>query len=294
MIAAPATATMLVFAVVLAVGGWSYWPMLTSLWNEWGNSPDYSHGFLVAPVAFYFLWARRDKAADLPYAPSILGLAPLAIGLVLRYLATLYYVEPVEHASLLFWVAGCCWLVCGGRVLLWALPSIGFLAFMFPLPFRLQDAFSWPLQRLATKASCWVLQTLGQPAFAMGNVIQIEEHHLEVAQACSGLRMMMGFFALCVAYAVLCDRRPWERLLVVASAIPVALACNVLRITVTGLLYAWWDAEVARKFTHDVAGWAMMPVALVFLAGLLWYLDHLFVEAEVTESTILVHHRKQV
>src|SRR4029434_1076694 len=94
-------------------------------------------------------------------------------------------------------------------LLVWCLPSIGFLWFMVPLPFGWETMASLPLQKIATKLSCYALQLLGQPAFAEGNVILLGEHQLEVAQACSGLRLFISVLAVAYGY-VAPLRRGWR------------------------------------------------------------------------------------
>src|SRR5438477_38409 len=38
------------------VGLWAYWPTIADLVSTWNREPDYSHGYLVAPLAVGFLW----------------------------------------------------------------------------------------------------------------------------------------------------------------------------------------------------------------------------------------------
>jgi len=137
---------------------------------------------------------------------------------------------------------------------------------MLPLPFRLEGAMAYPLQRVATKVSTYALQTLGFPALAEGNVIHLEDHEIGVVEACSGLSMLFTFIAMATG-VVLVIRRPWlDKLLIVASAIPISLLVNMIRITVTGVLHEMVGSRLANLVFHDLAGWLMMPMAL----GLLW------------------------
>src|SRR5262249_62161946 len=112
----------------------------------------------------------------------------------------------------------------------WSWPAIAFLFFMIPLPWRVELALGGPLRRAATVASTYVLQTLGQPAYAEGSIIHVEGGQIGVVDACNGLGMLMMFFAFATAVAIL-SRRSWvDRVLLVLSAIPIALAVNVVRI----------------------------------------------------------------
>src|SRR5205823_12397771 len=97
-----------------------------------------------------------------------------------------------------------------------------------------------------TIISTYALQTFGFAAFAEGNVIRMGEVHIGVVEACSGLSMLVIFFALSTAVAIVVSRPLWERLLLAASAIPIALASNVTRITVTGALHKLVGPELAN------------------------------------------------
>jgi exosortase len=165
-------------------------------------------------------------------------------------------------------------------MLRWSFPAIAFLAFMLPLPYRVERFLSLPLQHVAARASCWLLECLGEPAVNEGNVIVLHDARLLVAEACSGMRIFVSVLALAYAYAVLFDRRWWCKLLTLASVLPIAVAVNALRIAVTGLLNARLTTDAAHRFAHDASGWAMLPVAAGMLAVVSWYFGRLIVEAE--------------
>ena len=132
---------------------------------------------------------------------------------------------------------------------------------MVPLPFRVEHALSRPLQQSATSISCWTLQSLGVPAIAEGNAILLDDSRMEIEQACSGLRIFVGIVALAFAYVMVVRRPWWEKTLLLAHSVPVALVANATRIVVTGLLNRWISGEAGHKFNHDAAGWVMIPYA---------------------------------
>jgi len=252
--------------LALAVA-WAYAGTLAELAHRWSNEADYSHGFLVPLVALAILWVRRHALSAASIQGNWWGLAVLALSLAMRLVAE-YGFYPLLHAySLLPALAGICLLV-GGRTLFhWAWPAIAFLVFMIPLPGFVKAGLSLPLQRTATVLSSYLLQALGQPAAARGNILQIEDFQLEVVAACSGLRLLMTITALVTAYAMLAPR-PWkEKLLLVVGAIPIAVLANALRLTATGLLGRYLSGEAAKRAAHDGAGWLMIPltVGLVYL-----------------------------
>jgi exosortase len=275
------SATWIGAGAVLAIAfTWSYWPTLVKLVDAWNRQPDYSHGYFVVPLALLFLWARREKFPGWPDRMAWPGLILIALSIAVRMSGARYYVDAIDAWSILFWVAGVVWLLGGWRVLRWSLPSIVFLWFMIPLPFRAERWLSLPLQRVATKLSCWTLQTFGEPALAEGNTILIRDFRLEVAQACSGLRIFVGIVALAFAYLVLVRRTWWEKVLLIVSIGPIAIIANATRIVVTALLSQWASDEAAQKFTHDFSGWVMIPFAAGLFALVLWYVGKLVREVE--------------
>jgi exosortase len=254
----------LVPAVALA---WAFADTFEDLHHTWATNPQYSHGFLVPLFALYLLWIRRQRIDGVPLRPSWWGLPVLAVGMALRLYGAYFFYTWLETVALVPCIAGAI-LTAGGRsAWRWAWPSVLFLLFMIPLPYRLATSLSDPLQRFATITSTFVMQTCGLPALAEGNVILLNDAEIGIVEACNGLRMLVVFFALSAAVALLVRRPLIDRLIIVASAIPIALIANIARITATGALHEFTDGATANAFFHDVAGWLMMPLALALLAA---------------------------
>lgn len=267
-----------------AAFAWAYWPTLVELVAAWNREPDYSHGFLVFPVALYMLWVRRHTFPGLPSRLRWSGLVLILGSIGVRYGAALMYAQAPDAWSMLLWLAGVVVLFCGWRGLQWSWPAVAFLWFMAPLPYGAEHALSRPLQHVATLLSTWSLQCLGLPALAEGNTILIDQVQLEVEQACSGLRIFVGIVALAFVYVVLVRRSWWVRLLLVLSVIPVALVANAARIVATGVIYQWVADQSGRKLVHDVSGWLMIPLAATLFAVVLWYVGKLI--REVPEMSV--------
>jgi exosortase len=267
----------LLLALFLAVIGlWAYWPTLLGLARRWSEDPQYSHGYIVPAIALLLLWHRRER---FPAAGGHIwwwGLIPLLVGTGLRLAAAWLRIDWLDAVSMLVSISGVCALLGGPPLLLWAWPAAVLLCFMLPLPYRAEVALAQPLQRIATVASTYALQTIGFPAVAEGNIIVIDNLRIGVLEACSGLGMLMTFFALSTAFALMVQRPVLDRLILTVSAIPIGVCVNVIRITVTGVLHKTVGSAIANAVFHDLAGWLMMPVAL----GLLWlemrYLCRLF------------------
>jgi len=281
--------SMLIIAAVASsvILVWSYWPTWVSLVTLWEREPDYSHGWFVIPIAAYLLWSFKDSMPPVRSTLSWGGLVMLGCVALLRVFARFAYFDFLDGWTIPLTAIGLAWVFGGKQWAYWALPALGFLFFMIPLPFRIENELSQPLQWIATNASCYTLQLLGQPAIAEGTTILLGDQILEVERACSGLRIFMGVFALAYVYAVLVRRSWWERILLVLAAVPIALISNAARIIATGLCFQWFSGETARHFSHDLAGYVM----IVFAAGLfgltLLYLRWLVQDAQTMDQASL-------
>ncbi|MDG2382736.1 MAG: exosortase/archaeosortase family protein [Pirellulaceae bacterium] len=276
--------------VALAISfAWAYWDTIRELVATWEREPDYSHGFLVVPFALGFLWVRRSDLPRISPAPNAWGIGLIVVSVVFRWVGLRYAFDSFDGYSMIIWLSGAVLLVGGRQLFFWTMPAVLFLFFMVPLPFQVERLLSVPLQRVATALSCFSLQCLGQPAFAEGTTILLGTHELHVEQACSGMRIFVGAFALAFAYLIASRRELWEQALLLCCVVPIALVANASRITITGLLYRYaTDSEVAQKFNHDSAGWVMILIAATLFALTQRYLMCLVRQVEVMRLDDLV------
>lgn len=274
-------AGLIVGGLIMLVGMfWAYWHTFAQMLHQWRHQPDYSHGYLVLPIAIFFLWRRRSSLPWGSLRPDLWGGALLLLAGAIRGVAGAYYLQPLDGWTIPVWVAGSVCLLYGRACLWWSLPAIVFLWFMVPIPYSAERWLSVPLQGVATRLSTATLVSLGQPAIAEGHTILLAEQSLFVEDACSGLRILVGIFALAFAFALFSRWNWWQKVVVMAAALPIAILANVCRIVATGLLYQWVSGEAAQTFSHDMSGFVMIFLAAILFWSLLIYLSKLFHEVE--------------
>lgn len=235
---------------------------------DWYKDENYSHGFLVPLIAGYFLYTRWAKLKDTPVTPRNAGLLVIIFGLLQLLVAWLGSEYFSMRSSLIVLLVGLILYFFGTPVLRVVAFPIAYLFFMVPIPYIIYDAVAFPLKLFVTKVSVSFLKLVGVVVLREGNIIMFPATTLEVADACSGVRSLISLLALAVAYAFFLRIKPWKRVILICSAVPIAVATNAMRVIVTGILAQHWGEKAAQGFFHEFAGLAVFGVAMVLLVSL--------------------------
>ncbi len=275
---------------LLALVTWSYWPTMHNLFRGLAGDEDYSACMIVPPLAAFLLWRKRRLLGSSSLEPCWWGGVPfLLLAEACRTYGFLSARASVERYSLVLMVAGSVLMIAGWQVFRRVLWILLFLFLMVPLPGRVHNLISLPLQSIATTGSVFLLQAFGTSVSRQGNIVVLNgETPLEVAEACSGLRMLIAFVIAAAFVAYLVQRPRWQKAVLLVSSIPVAVICNVIRIFVTALVMLYIGSEVGQKFFHDIGGFVMIAVAVSLLFGEIRLMDRLIVSDSQTPARPLI------
>jgi exosortase len=259
------TTRLLAIGALVISFGILYRDVIAKLVHDWYVDDNYSHGFLIVPLAAYFAWERRERLAALPLAPSSLGLVFIA-GSLLVLMAGLLGAELfLTRISIIGMVVGTIVFVLGwGHARVLAFP-LGFLLLMIPIPAIIFNQIAFPLQLVASQFGEVVLSTLSIPVLREGNVIMLANTTLEVAEACSGIRSLVSLLTLGIVYGYFIDTRLTVRLFLALATIPVAIITNGLRVAGTGVAAHYYGPGAAEGFFHTFSGWLVFIAAFTLL-----------------------------
>jgi len=252
-------------AVVVTSYALLFHNVITKLVADWHANENYSHGFLIVPIAIYFAWERRADFARAPIRPSWLG-AALVIASVLVLAAGVLGAELfLTRIAMLGVLAGTILFLFGPAHLRVVAFPLGFLLLMVPLPAIVFNRIAFPLQLLASRAGEATLSALNIPVLREGNVIVLASTTLEVAEACSGIRSLVSLLALGIVYGYFTDPRGGVRLALAIATVPIAIAANAIRVAGTGVAAQFIGAAAAEGFLHTFSGWLMFVAAFAML-----------------------------
>jgi len=250
-----------------------YAPILYWMVLHWISvSDDYGHAFLIVPLAGYFAWERRARLRRTPIEPSWWGAVALAAGSLTLAVGRLGTELMNMRVSFVLGFIGLVLLLLGRQVFrVLAFPLL-FLFLMVPLPQSLVNVVAFPLQLVAADLAMTFLDLLHIPALREGNIIHLARADLFVAEACSGLRSLMALITLGVVFAYFFRRTLGERIVIVLSAIPVAIVVNAFRVGLTGILTHSFGEQMATGVIHETQGFFTFGIAFVLLLGEAWVL----------------------
>ncbi len=277
------TRVQIAFVAVLMYAAYHV-PISDMIVYRWWNDPNWSHGWLVPLFSLYFVSTLKPRLARLRPRPSWVGLVVLLAALAVYFISMLLLRMGYPQAlSLVPAILGATLLLGGWGVLRLVWFPVCYLALAVPLPDGLYFDVTFPLRRIASYVAGGLLAVItGAHTDVSGVVIDYVHRgtpgQLNVEEACSGMRLIMAFVALGMAMAYLGERPTWQRIVMVVACVPIAIVCNVIRVTTTGCIHIYHFDNLASGTPHELLGLAMLPIALGLFAALGYVLKHLFVD----------------
>ena len=257
----------LLVAGVLVVAGLAvlYREVVPELITAWGTDDNYSHGYLIPPIAAYFAWERRQKFLAAAPGSSLLGLLLVLGSVVVLALGVLGIELFLTRISLVGVLVGAVLFLFGWARLRVMLFPLALLLLMIPLPAIIFNQIAFPLQLIASQFGEAVIRAADIPVLREGNVLVLANISLEVAEACSGIRSLISLLTLAIVFGYIGDSRNWARVLIALSSVPVAVIANGGRVAGTGVAAHYYGAAAAEGFFHEFSGWLVFIVAFALM-----------------------------
>jgi exosortase len=280
-------------AISLAIV-FAYATVLVKLIRDWWYDENYSHGLLIPVIIGYILWTQRDKLAQASQRSSVLwGGAVVVFALFALWAGVAGAELYTQRLSLILLCAGVAVYFAGFGLLRLLLVPLSLLFLAIPIPTIVFNKIAFPLQLFASRCAVWSMSMLGIPVLRQGNIIELkplnsfDTKKLEVVEACSGIRSLMTLITLAVVFAYFTHSPSgggprakglrsywfWRAVIIIASAVPIAILTNAFRVSGTGVLAHYYGTEVADGFFHSFSGWVIYIVAFILLFGIGMILD---------------------
>ncbi|MDB4632828.1 exosortase/archaeosortase family protein [bacterium] len=260
-------------ALLVSLNFLVFWDPLSDMWHIATSRVDSIYLLSVPFVAVYLAWLRQTRLDRYEIQRSLLGPILVLSGWFLFVGGAVYDVVVFWHLGGIVGFIGALVTCVGPRILLIFGPAFFVLFAMAPLPGLLKESIALPLQKFATVVTSIVLETLGVDAIRRGSIIELNGQIVLVGEACNGMRLVMPIAIVMYTVVYSLPLRRAARLLLILASVPIALACNILRLIPTSLAYGFMPERA--ELIHDIGGWLMLPIAVLLLLGLLRFVEWL-------------------
>ncbi len=262
-----------------------YAPVLSGLVRQWATDEDVGHGFFVPLVAGYIVWTRRGQWAAVKPAANYWGLLVVVLGALQMLIGTLGAQIFIARTAFLVSLVGAILFLGGTPALRVLVFPLSLLLFMFPIPAIVYARITLPLQLFASSVAETVLNAAGIPVLRDGNILELANQRLSVVEACSGIRSLLSLGFLSLVYAYFFDKKVWMRWVLLAATIPIAIAANASRVTLTGVL-SDSRPDLAHGAFHLLEGWVLFIVALVLLVAFHQVVNRIFLRVRGKHAAV--------
>lgn len=249
--------TVLIFAV--------YRQTFITLVRTWETNPNYSHGYLIPPVVVLLFWREWKRFVAEIARGAMWGLALIALALLGHIVSIRAGVFMTQGYSFVLLLFGLCLFMFGKRATRRVWFPLAYLVFMLPMPPYLVNVVSFQLKVFAARAGSLAAVKLGIPLVRSGMTIHLPAGSLRIADPCSGLRSLIALVALGALFAYLSDGRFWKRAVLFVSSVPLAVAANIVRISVLCVVASVGGIDAALGFFHDFSGLLLFLIAFTGL-----------------------------
>ena len=260
--------------------------VLIGLGFDWWTDENYSHGLLVPFVIGFIVWAQWDELKNAVTKPRPRsGAVVVGFGLLLLSGGTLGAELFTRRIALVVVLTGIIIYFFGAKILPLLVTPFLLLLFAIPIPQIIFNKIAFPLQIYASRMAVWGIRLFDVPTVRNGNVFEIlpfgatQTIALEVVEACSGIRSLMTLVTLALVLAYFTRDRDaddgwlglvksfdfWRALILMLSAIPIAVVTNAARVTATGILAYYYGMRALGETIHDLTGWLVYLVALALM-----------------------------
>ncbi len=274
-----------ILAAIAVVFAFAFFNGIENLFKRWGEQQELSHGYFLPVIAGWMLWSRRNAIAGSLGKPAAIGLVGVSAAILILILSELTVTSLMifQHLAMILLFASLA-LALGGRNVFWiSLLPISFLLFMVPPPYWAITVLSQQFQFWSSELGAWMISLMGIPVFLSGNIIDMGDYQLQVADACSGLRYLFPFLSLGFLAGYLFRAPLWQRAIVFLSTIPITILMNSLRIALTGVLVDNYGAAQAEGMLHLLEGWVVFLFCMLLLVGVISLLARLSGHKDVFE-----------
>ncbi len=264
------------------------WKFLEPLGGySWQKPQDWGHSYMVPLISLFALWKSRDTLVTRPRSAFWPGLVVTLLGVVMYVFFIVGFSNHMfQGGALVLTLSGLSLLIFGPRVFGVLVFPLLYLLMAVTISESVMNKMTYRLQDIAAQGAWVTLNMIGIDTDIAGNVLTLHDSTgaalspLNVAQACSGMRMVIAFIALAAAIGWLGCTFWWQRIALFLMGVPTAVFMNIIRVAFLGVM-SLWNPNFATGEAHAFIGNVLLVPSFFLFLGIMWALKKIVPEEGV-------------
>lgn len=246
----------------------NYHETAESMVGTWARSETFAHGFLVFPIVMWLIWRKRQSLFAMPPAFSWLGVAFMALSVLLWMVGDAVNANVIRDFALIFMLNAGAWALLGFSVVRIIAFPLFFMLFAVPFGEFLIPVF----MKWTADFTVIALRITGIPVHQEGMRFIIPSGSWSVIEACSGVRYLISSLSIGSLFAYLSFNSWWRRSLFILFSLLVPIVANWFRAYFIVLLGHLSSNRLAAGVDHIIYGWVFFGVVItiLFFCGAKW------------------------
>jgi exosortase D (VPLPA-CTERM-specific) len=243
----------------------AFYKSLGQIEDVWFHQEEFGYAPALPLISAFLIWQRKNTFSAAAFQGSWVGTVLAALFAIATAVGHLAAVPTLVQYGIVFTLGSLALALTGASSFRALIAPLVVLGLSIPLPGFLINDISTQLQLVSSKLGVAFIRLFGISVYLEGNVIDLGEYKLQVAEACSGLRYLLPLMTIGFLVAYFFKVAFWKRLLVFLSSIPITILMNSFRIGVIGVTVEHWGIAMAEGFLHEFQGWVLFMVSIGLL-----------------------------
>ena len=219
------------------------------------------HGIFMPFIVGYFVWEHLKQDTDPEPRASPVGWLFLGTALALLVLDSAIHSELLSGAALVLALPGIALLTLGAKRTRGIAFPLLIAVFMLPIPAGALSRLYMVLRTMTAIVSAHLVPLFGVSVERDGTLLHLPHSAVEVADNCSGFATLYAGILAAIVLAHM-TRSPWRRVTVLLAAVPLALACNFVRVSVLVILVHFYGPHVLETQIHPLSGMLLFVLVI--------------------------------
>ncbi len=249
--------------VLIVLAGWPFTMGIPAAWFE--TDSYYQHGPLIPLAILYIFAIRYPEWKELGYKSSWIPLLLLPLPLYVIWGSARQIFPTGTGLAFMVALGIMAWAFLGFKWVWRLVPFLALFSTAVPMWGRLLDEKTSSLQIFSTKISYLFLNLVGQDPFLESpTVINLPHFDLNIAEACSGMKMTLAMISMALFIFVAAKLKWWGNMIILVIAMPLAIVMNGIRIGIIGVTGNNFGSEMGMLM-HDYGSYVIMGFAFYLM-----------------------------